>query len=132
MRYTYGSRGEGDLFVSYFPMEGPRGVDRVTSVLQDISDLKLFRTLIDNSNDAVEVVDPATLRFLDVHEKACKDLGYTREELLALTEYDIDRDVRGLTSVPLLIPKVKTPTLSPKTREGWRTPLLILPSGCIF
>jgi len=97
MRYPCASRGERDLFISYFPMEGPGGVDRVTSVLQDITDrkeaersLRLFRTLIDHSNDAVEVIDPETLRFLDVNEKACTDLGYTREELLSLTVYDID------------------------------------------
>src|SRR6185436_10912900 len=52
--------------------------------------LALFRSLIDGSNDALEVVDPATLRSLDVNEKACRDLGYTREELLSLTVPDVD------------------------------------------
>ena len=99
MRYTYPSRGERDIFISYFPIEGPGGVDRVACVLQDITDqeqakrsLELFRNLMDQSNDAVEVVDPETLRFLDVNEKACKDLGYTREELLSMTVFDIDRE----------------------------------------
>jgi PAS domain S-box-containing protein len=55
--------------------------------------LKLFRTLIDQSNDAVEVVDPETLRFLDINERACKDLGYSREELLSRTVVDINADV---------------------------------------
>jgi len=97
MRYTYPSRGERNLLISCFPIEGPGGVDRVACVLQDITErkqaehsLKLFRTLIDHSNDAVEVIDPETLRFLDVNEKACNDLGYTREELLSLTVDDID------------------------------------------
>lgn len=52
--------------------------------------LKLFRTLLDNSNDAIEVLDPVTLRFLDVNETECRALGYTREELLSMTIYDID------------------------------------------
>jgi len=52
--------------------------------------LKLFRTLVDHSNDGVEVVDPETLRFVDVNEKACQVLGYTREELMRLTTFDID------------------------------------------
>jgi PAS domain S-box-containing protein len=97
MRYRYPERGERDLFISYFPIEGPGGVDRVACVLQDITErkeseqsLKLFRALIDQSNDAVEVVDPETLRFLDVNETACKDLGYSREELLAMTVFDIN------------------------------------------
>ena len=97
MRYRYPERGERDLFITYFPIQGPGGVNRVASVLQDITErkrseqsLRLFRTLIDQSNDAVQVIDPETLRFLDVNERACKDLGYTREELLSLTVYDID------------------------------------------
>jgi formate hydrogenlyase transcriptional activator len=96
-RYEYPTRGERDFAVSYFPIEGPTGIDRVACILQDITDqkraeraLKLFRTLVDQSNDAVEVVDPETLRFLDVNEKACKDLGYSREELLTMTVFDIN------------------------------------------
>lgn len=109
MRYNYPARGERDLFVSYFPMEGPKGVERVTSVLQDITErkeakraLELFRTLIDHSNDAVEVVDPETLRFLDVNERACKDLGYTREELLSMTVFDIDPGIDEAAHVHML------------------------------
>jgi PAS domain S-box-containing protein len=52
--------------------------------------LRLFRELIDESSDAIEVVDPDTLRFLDVNERACRDLGYTRDELLSLRVHDID------------------------------------------
>ena len=52
--------------------------------------LRLFRALIDESNDAIEVVDPGTLRFLDVNEKACRELGYSRDELLSLRVPDID------------------------------------------
>jgi formate hydrogenlyase transcriptional activator len=100
MRYTYPGKGERDLFISYFPIDGPRGVDRVASVLQDVTDkkeaersLKLFRALMDQSNDAVEIVDPDTLRFLDVNDKACTDLGYSREELLGMTVFDINPDL---------------------------------------
>jgi PAS domain S-box-containing protein len=35
-------------------------------------------------------VDPKTLCFLDANEKACSQLGYSREELLALRVFDID------------------------------------------
>jgi PAS domain S-box-containing protein len=55
--------------------------------------LRLFRKLIDQTNDAIEVVEPKTLRFLDVNDKACRDLGYTREELLSLKVPDIDTGV---------------------------------------
>jgi PAS domain S-box-containing protein len=63
---------------------------RVRESERVIRELKLFRTLVDQSNDALEVVDPDTLRFLDVNEKACSDLGYSREELLTLGVFDID------------------------------------------
>jgi PAS domain S-box-containing protein len=52
--------------------------------------LRLFRSLVDHSTDAIEVIDPETGRFLDVNEKGCQDLGYSREELLALSIFDID------------------------------------------
>ena len=52
--------------------------------------MALFRKLIDGSNDAIEVIDPETLHFLDINEKACLDLGYHRDEMLSMTVYDID------------------------------------------
>src|SRR5260370_23254604 len=58
-----------------------------------LHELALFRTLLDQSNDAIQVVDPETLRFLDVNERACVGLGYSLEETLSMTVYDIDRDI---------------------------------------
>jgi len=55
--------------------------------------LRLFRTLLDNSSDAIEVLDPVTMRFLDVNETECRELGYSREELLAMRSSDIDPEV---------------------------------------
>jgi len=67
------------------------------AVVRDISkrkqseeSLKLFRALIDRSNDAIEVTDPETLRYIDVNERACMNLGYTREELLSLSIPDVN------------------------------------------
>jgi len=69
-------------------------------LLADITDRKraeesliLFRALIDQSNDSVEVIDPETLRLVDVNQTACLNLGYTREELLALPISAIDTQV---------------------------------------
>jgi PAS domain S-box-containing protein len=52
--------------------------------------LRLFRMLIDQSNDAIEVIEPETRRFVDINGKACLELGYSREELLWLGIFDID------------------------------------------
>ncbi|HKJ80552.1 MAG TPA: PAS domain S-box protein [Ignavibacteriaceae bacterium] len=73
------------------------GKDEVIAVVRDITDrkqaedsLRLFRTLIDKSNDAIEVVDTETAQFIDVNERACTDLGYSRSELLSMKIFDID------------------------------------------
>ena len=62
----------------------------ITERRQAEESLSLFRTLIDRSNDAIEVIDPDTGRFLDLNEKACESLGYSRDELLALCVPDVE------------------------------------------
>jgi PAS domain S-box-containing protein len=66
---------------------------RVAERARTEQSLRLFRMLIDQSNDAIEVIDPETLRYIDVNGKACLDLGYSREELLSLSVFDIDPSV---------------------------------------
>src|SRR5208282_3559301 len=58
-----------------------------------LQELTLFRALLDQSNDAIKVIDPQTLRFLDVNERSYLELGYSREELLLMTVPDIDPNV---------------------------------------
>ena len=60
MKYMYPQFGERDLFVSYFPIEGPHGVDRVACVLQDITERKLaeeaqlrLAAIVESSDDAI-------------------------------------------------------------------------------
>jgi PAS domain S-box-containing protein len=52
--------------------------------------LNLFRTLVEHSNDAIEILDPNTGQFLNCNKKAYEDLGYTRSEFLSLKVFDID------------------------------------------
>ena len=73
-------------------------IARLRGTVQDITErrqreesLVLFRNLIESSGEALEVIDPETLRFLDANEQACRDLGHSREELLRLTVRDIDQ-----------------------------------------
>jgi PAS domain S-box-containing protein len=71
---------------------GLRGTAQdITERRQREESLALFRNLIESSSDALEVIDAGTLRFLDVNEQACRDLGRSREELLRLTVRDIDQ-----------------------------------------
>src|SRR4029077_4813140 len=43
MKYTYPELGERDIFVSYFPIEGVTGIDRVACIAQDITERKLAK-----------------------------------------------------------------------------------------
>ncbi len=52
--------------------------------------LRLFRTLLDKSNDAIELFDTETGQIVDVNERACTDLGYSRSELLGMNVFDMD------------------------------------------
>lgn len=65
-------------------------ISEITERKEAEEGLKLFRALLDQASDAIEVIDPVTARFLDVNEKACSSLGYTRQELLTLTVHDVD------------------------------------------
>ena len=74
------------------------GIGRdVTEHKQAEEKLNLFRALVDQSNDAIEVIDVKTGRFLDFNDTACRDLGYSREELLSLNVFDIDPTVNQST-----------------------------------
>ena len=52
--------------------------------------LRLFRDLVDRSNDSIFVIEPKWGRLIDVNGAACKNLGYAREELLEITVKDIN------------------------------------------
>ena len=54
---------------------------------------QLFQNLINQSYDAVFVIDPETSLFLYANDKACSNLGYTREELLNMTFVDIEEAI---------------------------------------
>lgn len=79
--------------------------DEIVFILKDVTKYKQaeenyrrstekYQTLFNSSNDGIFVaslLDPPTTssRFLEVNDAACKKLGYSREELLSLTVYDI-------------------------------------------
>jgi PAS domain S-box-containing protein len=70
-------------------------------------DLRLFRYLIDRTNDAIFVIDPETGCFLDVNAKACSNLGYERKELLKMCVPDVETLVPNLSSWKSRVAEVK-------------------------
>ena len=78
------------------------GEDVLVGVINDItalkkanSDLALFRKLLENSSDAIFIVDPKDGAFLDVNETACRRLGYPRKTLLLMGVPDIQAIARA-------------------------------------
>ena len=52
-------------------------------------ELRRFRASMDMSGDMILLVDRKTMRFIDVNETVCRNLGYSREELLGMVPEDI-------------------------------------------
>jgi PAS domain S-box-containing protein len=48
-----------------------------------------FRIAMDTSADIITLVDPQTMRYIDVNTTACEMQGYTREELLQMGPHDV-------------------------------------------
>ncbi len=97
--YYLGEEAESDE--SPFLQEERDMLDAVAEHLGRIAErkkagekLQLFRNLIDRSNDCIFVMKLKWGRFLDVNDKACESLGYTREELLTMSFKDIEESIR--------------------------------------
>ena len=54
-----------------------------------MAQLRRFRFALDSSADQIFVIDPVAMRFVDVNERACRDLGYERDTLLTMGPQDI-------------------------------------------
>jgi len=61
----------------------------------------LLRALMDLASDGLEVIELHSGRFLDANEASCRELGYERDELLALTLFDVDTSASKASFAPL-------------------------------
>jgi len=50
---------------------------------QKLEELERFRALLDQSNDCIFMILASTLRFIDVNDSACRQLGCSREEVFS-------------------------------------------------
>ncbi|HMK45721.1 MAG TPA: PAS domain S-box protein, partial [Methanocella sp.] len=73
--------GERSFRKSYYP-----------ELQEKLLDLERYKTLLDHSNDAVFLSMVPSGRFLEVSESACRSIGYTKEECLNKSMYDLVPD----------------------------------------
>jgi len=88
------------------PIQNKNGdIESVMSISTDITQRKLieierseseqrFRSLFENSTDAIFIVDPDTQRIYDINDHAIQLLGYSREELLSMSVQDVHPEDR--------------------------------------
>lgn len=96
---------------------GYRGIGKdVTLRVRREKELYLFRSAMDATTDAVFLFDHRGRNFFDVNKTACKMLGYTRAELLALTPEGLGR--RSAEELDWLYQE-KATSKQPKIVETW-------------
>src|SRR5215831_3789586 len=117
MKFSYPTVGERDLLLSYFPIQGVSGVDRVACILHDITDRKraedallemnrtleaqgsllrsreeLLRVFVKNVPAAVAMLD-RDMRYLQVSDRWCSDYSPGRAQILGCSHYEIFPDM---------------------------------------
>jgi PAS domain S-box-containing protein len=70
--------GESSIRKSYYP-----------ELQKRLAELQKFRALLDQSNDAIFLMEVPSGRFTDVNESACRQMDYSRAELLKMSLYDL-------------------------------------------
>jgi diguanylate cyclase (GGDEF)-like protein/PAS domain S-box-containing protein len=60
------------------------GRERYPAGESAIAELRRLRSAVDVFPELIFIIDPATMRYVDVNETACRALGYSREELLSM------------------------------------------------
>jgi len=102
MQHRYPVLGLRELSVSYFPIEGAHGVDRVTCVLQDITERKAasdavneaerhYREIFENAGEGIFQSTPAG-RYIAANPALARMHGFDSPEELMRGRTDISRD----------------------------------------
>jgi PAS domain S-box-containing protein len=88
-----GSSADVEVLTFAFSFEGQQAV---LAVMHDLTyrrqmerAAERFRVALDSLPDAVLLIDPTAMRFIDVNETAMRALGYSRAELLAMGPQDV-------------------------------------------
>jgi two-component system, cell cycle sensor histidine kinase and response regulator CckA len=100
MTYNFPKLGQRDLSVSYFPIEGPAGVDRIACVLRDITERRVSEEALRKSEErfskafrnnplAITISTEADGRYLDVNDAFLNLLGHKRRDVIGHTAAEL-------------------------------------------
>ena len=100
--------------------------------------LRRFRAAIDATADGIHIVDVESMRFIDVNQTACRYLGYSRDEFLALRIADIapDADMERLVRLYRRLfsgeDSEQSAEIVHRHRDGRRIPIEIRRRGVVI
>ena len=107
-------------------------VDRKANEASLQVSLEKYRVAFDTAKDAIFVTDE-TGRFVDVNRAACESLGYSKEELLQLSNMELDADERGYEAFLKLrngLAETETFEVNQRKKDGTLLPVEI--TGSFF
>jgi PAS domain S-box-containing protein len=95
MKYGYPEIGERDVSISYFPVEGPKGIDRIACIFHDITERRRAEEALATVNRRlIEAQEQERARIArELHDDICQRLC-----LLALNLDQVQRDSPALPS----------------------------------
>jgi sigma-B regulation protein RsbU (phosphoserine phosphatase) len=140
MKYVYPKLGERDLLVQYFPIENPEGINRVVSVIQDITERKRMEEALGKSKEKFrELYDHAPLgyheydaegRITNVNHTDLEMLGYTAEEMIGqpIWKFNIEEEVareQVMAKLAGALPPGKELERTYRRKDGTTFPVLI-------
>lgn len=56
---------------------------------QRLGELERFKAFLDHSNDAIFLIEVPSAKIVDVNDSSCRQLGWSREELLTLSIFEV-------------------------------------------
>jgi len=105
-------RGDRTILMSSAPIMNANGeIASAVVVFSDITERKRAEELttrlgriLDASSNEIYVYDAVSLRFLQTNEGACRNLGYTMDELRAMTALDLNPELTAESFAALIAP----------------------------
>jgi PAS domain S-box-containing protein len=112
------------------PVEISTHIDDYREMIRRISELELFRAIMDRCCDAIFIVDQTDGRITDVSGCTIRRLGYSRKALLGMTLADLvdDEARRTISSMAVDGPPPCEIVATLHGKDGLRVPCLIMAS----